>query len=114
LLALPTANGCRPASRPATGSVTLAWEHPTENEDGTTLTDLAGYRVYWGRSPNPPYPNSIDLPASQTSYVVGGLADGDWYFVVTARNGRSAESPFSNQLHARIASGVAAPRAVSE
>ena len=27
-------------------SLTLSWLPPTENEDGSTLTDLAGYRIY--------------------------------------------------------------------
>ncbi|MDH3432879.1 MAG: putative Ig domain-containing protein, partial [Gammaproteobacteria bacterium] len=30
------------------GSVTLSWIAPTQNEDGTALTDLAGYKIYWG------------------------------------------------------------------
>lgn len=28
------------------GSVTLNWQAPTENTDGTPLTDLAGFRIY--------------------------------------------------------------------
>jgi hypothetical protein len=28
--------------------VTVGWDAPTENEDGTPLKDLAGYRVYDG------------------------------------------------------------------
>ena len=32
----------------ATGAVTLSWLPPTRNTDGTPLTNLRGYRVYWG------------------------------------------------------------------
>jgi hypothetical protein len=31
-----------------TGSVSLQWIAPTQNEDGSALTDLAGYRIYSG------------------------------------------------------------------
>ncbi len=32
------------------GTATLSWTPPTQNTDGSPLTDLAGYRVYWGTS----------------------------------------------------------------
>ena len=34
----------------ATGSATLSWTPPTTNTDGSSLTNLAGYKVYWGPS----------------------------------------------------------------
>ncbi len=33
---------------PSTGSATLSWEAPTENTNGTALTDLSGFRIYYG------------------------------------------------------------------
>lgn len=33
-------------------SVTLSWDAPTKNEDGSDLTDLLGYKVYYGTSPS--------------------------------------------------------------
>lgn len=33
------------ASLSRAGDITLAWDRPTTNEDGTALIDLAGYRV---------------------------------------------------------------------
>ena len=29
---------------------TLSWETPKKNTNGTALTDLVGYRIYWGSS----------------------------------------------------------------
>jgi hypothetical protein len=83
-------------SRSATGSETLKWTPPTENEDGSPLLNLAGYRVYWGRS-GESLSNSvrIDNP-SVTRYVVENLAPGDYEFAVTAVNNRGIESRFSN------------------
>ncbi|UCE70748.1 MAG: fibronectin type III domain-containing protein, partial [Nitrospiraceae bacterium] len=34
----------------STGSVTLSWDAPTTNLDGTPLTYLAGYKVYYVRT----------------------------------------------------------------
>lgn len=41
------------AKIPATtvrGSATLSWTPPTKNTDGSRLTDLAGYKIYYGTS----------------------------------------------------------------
>ena len=36
----------------ASGEAVLRWAPPTENEDGTPLADLSGYRVLWGTVDN--------------------------------------------------------------
>ncbi len=78
------------------GSATLSWTPPTQNTDGTPLTDLAGYRIYWGTSPGS-YPNSvkIDQPGL-TTYVVENLVPGTYEFVSTAVNADGVESDYSN------------------
>ena len=42
----------------ALGSISLSWSAPTENEDGSALVDLAGFRIYWGTAPDE-YPDSV-------------------------------------------------------
>jgi hypothetical protein len=80
----------------ATGSATVSWTPPTTNTDGSPLTNLAGYRVHWGPAAGT-YTNSVTLNnAGLTSYVVGNLVPGTYYFVVTALSSTGAESPFSN------------------
>ena len=77
------------------GSVTLSWTPPTENEDGSTLSDLAGYRIYWGTTPGV-YPNSVTLNnPGLTSYVVDNLAPGTYEFVATSVNSVGVESAYS-------------------
>lgn len=77
------------------GSVTLSWTAPTENTDGSPLTNLAGYRVYWGK--NGSYPNSSTISNSGvTTYVVENLAAGTWNFVVRAYSTQGVESSNSN------------------
>ena len=80
----------------ATGSATLTWLPPTQNDDGSVLTDLAGFRVYWGTSQGN-YPNSVTLDnPGLTTYVVENLVPGTYYFVTTALNASGVESGFSN------------------
>ncbi len=78
------------------GSATLSWVAPTENADGTVLNDLAGYRVYYGRTLGS-YPSSkaINNPGVTTT-VVDNLSEGTWFFVVTARDLNGNESDKSN------------------
>jgi hypothetical protein len=79
----------------ATGSATLSWTPPTTNSDGSPLTNLAGYRVYWGPAAGT-YPNSVSLTnPGLTSYVVSNLVPGTYFFVATAVNSAGAESVFS-------------------
>ncbi len=79
----------------ATGSATLSWTPPTTNTDGSPLTNLAGYKVYWGPSQGT-YPNSVTIMnPGLTSYVVENLAPGSYFFVATALNSMGVESAFS-------------------
>ncbi|HEX5421669.1 MAG TPA: putative Ig domain-containing protein [Gammaproteobacteria bacterium] len=73
-------------------SVELSWQAPTQNEDGTPLTDLAGYKLYWGTTPGE-YPSSItiDNPGVLT-YVLDNLVPNTYYFVATALNTEGTES----------------------
>jgi hypothetical protein len=80
----------------ATGSVTLSWTPPTQNTDGSTLSDLAGYVIYYGLSATN-MPNKIPLnnPGLAT-YVVNGLTPNTYSFAITAKNDAGIESDKSN------------------
>jgi len=81
-----------------TGSVTLSWTAPTRNTDGSTLTDLAGYRVHYGTSAGN-YTGSVQLPnKSLTSVVIEDLTPARWYFAVKAYNSSGVESGFSGSV----------------
>ncbi len=79
----------------ATGSATLSWTAPTQNTDGTPLTDLAGFKIYWGPAAGS-YPNSVTLnnPGLST-YVVDNLASGTYFFTASALNSAGVESSLS-------------------
>jgi hypothetical protein len=78
------------------GSATLSWTPPTENSDGSSLTNLAGYRVHYGRSPTQ-LSQTIEITNSSLStYVVDNLSAGTWYFAVVTVNSGGTTSVLSN------------------
>lgn len=77
---------------PSTGSVTLSWTPPTRNTDGSTLTNLAGYRIYYGTSASSLTKTISINSAGLSSYVVTDLPPATYYFAVTAYNSAGAES----------------------
>jgi hypothetical protein len=80
----------------ASGSATLSWTPPTQNSDGTSLGNLAGFRVMYGRtSGNLDQTVNVENP-SVNRYVVENLSSGTWYFAVVAVNAAGVSSPLSN------------------
>lgn len=79
----------------------VCWEPPTENVDGTPLTDLAGYSIYFGTSPGM-YPNSRTLSVAQAEAGDNCLnirtAVGEYYVVATAFDTDGNESAHSNMV----------------
>jgi hypothetical protein len=86
-----------------TGTISLAWDRPETNEDGTPLTDLRGYKIYYGTAPGV-YNPSVDVPdPNATSHTLTGLTKGQIYYIVaTAYDTSWNESRYSNPV-----SGVA-------
>ena len=77
------------------GSATLSWAAPTTNEDGTPVTDLAGYRVVYGQSAAELSQSLTIGSAAITSAVIEGLTQGTWYFAVKAYTSANVESNLS-------------------
>jgi hypothetical protein len=80
------------------GAATLNWTPPTENTDGTPLTNLAGYDIHYGTESGD-YTQSIPVnnPGLAT-YVVDNLTPGTYYFSVSAVNSAGTESPVSSEV----------------
>ena len=80
----------------AVGSATLSWTPPTQNTDGSALTDLAGFKIYWGTSQaNLPNVVTVNNPGI-TSYLVENLVAGTYFFAATAFDASGNESTRSN------------------
>ena len=76
---------------------TLVWNPPTANEDGTPLTGLAGYKIYYGTASRS-YTQNIDV-GNITTYTVPNLSEGvTYYFAATAYNTSQKESTYSNEI----------------
>jgi hypothetical protein len=81
------------------GTALVSWTPPTENTDNSVLTDLAGFKIYYGENPGD-YDKTITIKNSGlTSYMVENLASSDWYFVMTAFNVSGIESTYSAEVY---------------
>jgi hypothetical protein len=79
-----------------TGTATLSWTPPTENSDGSALTNLAGYQVWYGQSQGNLNKSVTLNNASLSTYVVENLGSGTWYFALVAVNSQGTTSVFSS------------------
>jgi len=79
-------------SQTADGSVTLSWLPPTENANGSPLTDLKGYRIYCGTSRDRLNRVKVINNPGITSYVVENLSPATWYFAMSSVSKRGKES----------------------
>jgi hypothetical protein len=104
-IAISVSDGAATASLPSftvtvqqiqLGSATIRWTPPTQNTDNSPLTNLRGYRIYYGTSSGN-LSQVLDLPnAGLSSGVVENLSPGTWYFAVTSYNASNVESDRSN------------------
>ncbi len=97
--------GEKNANNPPANSAALSWKPPSTRVNGSPLTDLAGFRIYYGKSPDdfnsPEKLVSFQVTKEEACkpacrYTVKDLAAGRYYFAVTAYDKDGNESPFSN------------------
>ncbi len=66
------------------GTASLDWTAVTQNTNGTALTNLAGYYVYYGTSQSNMNQTVQIANSTVTTYLVQNLSSGTWYFGVAA------------------------------
>lgn len=98
--------GATPSAPPAssTKSVTLSWSPPTQNSDGSSLTNLAGYTLHYGTA-SEDYTGSIEITSpTETSYTVSdsNFPAGTYYFAISAYNAEQVSSPLSGEVAVTI------------
>ncbi len=103
--------GCSTPTAPAPsaeagigGRVTLTWNAPTANTNGTPLHDVAGYIIEYGpdswllvrsvRIPNP----------TANTYTMQDLTPGIWYFAVRAITSAGVQGARSRVVHIKVKS----------
>jgi hypothetical protein len=84
------------------GTALLSWLPPTSNTDNSPLTDLDGYKIYYGASSGN-YSNvaTVSNPGL-SSYLVENLFSGTWFFAITSLNTQNIESTHSNEVSKTI------------
>ena len=91
------------------GSATLSWEAPTANSNDSPLTDLAGYRIYYGSSPEQ-LSHTVEIKTiGLQTYVLDDLEPGTWYFAVRALAANGSESKLSDIVAKTIAESYTRP-----
>jgi len=76
---------------------------PTQNSDGSRLSNLAGYIIYYGTDSSALTQTIQVSNASALSYVITGLATRTtWYFSVTSYSAAGEESVRSPVLSKAI------------
>jgi hypothetical protein len=78
------------------GSASVSWTPPTQNTDGTSLTNLAGYRIVYGTSASALTQTVQIANPGMSTYVIDGLAPATYYFAVKAYTSTGTESANSN------------------
>jgi hypothetical protein len=90
----------QPGTGAGAGSITLNWVPPDENTDGSSLTNLAGYRIYSGNTEHDlQLRDRIDNPGI-SSYVIDAPEAGELYFAISSVSTKGIESQLSNVVHA--------------
>lgn len=83
------------------GEATLSWEAPTTSADGSALTDLAGFRIYYGTASPVSKAQGIDV-GNTTEHTLIGFNQGTYYFAVTAYDTEGNESELSGEVNKAI------------
>jgi hypothetical protein len=80
------------------GTVSLSWNPPTDNIDGSPIVGLSGFKVFYGQVSRQ-YSEVLSLMSAElTSVMIENLAPANWYFAVKAVSSAGVESDFSPEV----------------
>jgi hypothetical protein len=80
----------------SSGTAQLTWLPPTDNTNGSVITNLGGYRIHYGTAANNLSQTVQITNPGVSSYTLSNLSKGTWYFAVGAYNSAGSESALSN------------------
>jgi len=87
---------------PPTGSITISWTPPQARADGSPLTDLAGYHIYYGTASGV-YSQTVTVASpSATSYTIANLSAGTYYVTMRSFDTSNIESSSSPEASKTI------------
>jgi hypothetical protein len=79
-------------------ALSVCWTAPTQNVDGSPLTDLDGYNIYHGPSSRNYNGVAVVPDAGATCADVAGLPAGTYFVAMTALDADGNESGLSNEV----------------
>ena len=91
-----------PAPIEPDGATTLSWQAPTENTDGSALTDLGGFVILYGPSSTTLTQSVRVENPSVSTYVFQDLPAGTHFFAIKAFTRSGAESALSGAVSKTI------------
>jgi hypothetical protein len=93
--ALGTSGSVEAAITEPSASAELSWSTPTQNTNGTPLTNLSGYVIRYGMSAAALTMEIAVASPNATNAEISNLAPGTWFFEVAAVNAADVAGPFS-------------------
>ena len=98
----PSTSVTSPPVFSSNSGITFSWVAPTENSNGSALTNLAGYKIHYGTI-SQDYTQVVALNnPSLNRYVLDSLPSGTYYFAITAYNSAGIESTLSGEISATL------------
>jgi hypothetical protein len=76
--------GCSKVPLVQRGTAKLSWTAPTQNSDGSKITDLAGYYIYYGTNPSALNQTIQVHDPGTTAYTLSSLKSGTTYYFSVA------------------------------
>jgi hypothetical protein len=93
-------------------ALTICWQAPTENVDGSAIEGVLAYSIHYGPSPGN-YDSIIDIgaqtAADQGNCEIRDVAPGDYYIAMKAIDTLGDESAYSNEIMKTQASTTPLP-----
>lgn len=96
----------------SSGSANVTWTAPTTNTNGSTITNLAKFKVLYGTSSSSLSNSATVDDVTRRSATISSLTPGTWYFAVRAVNTSGTESANSN-VTTKAVTGASAARSVA-
>ena len=74
-----------------TKDIYLSWSLPNENEDGSTITSIDRFNLYWGLAGS--FQNVIQVEATSVNYTLANVSQGTYSFYMTTVSGGVEGNP---------------------
>ena len=100
-ITVAAASSSTPPPSSGTGSATIAWMPPTTKTDGSSLTNLAGYRIDYRTATGGVSSVTVSNPGT-TTYTIDNLSAGTYFFSVVAFDATGVESSPSSEVSKTI------------